>query len=139
MTLDLRGIYEHKLDDKHRLSIPKLFRDQLGEEKIVPYNLGKTEIYLFPKSIVTKKIEVASQELAEMKMPFEKGYDVVKARSLAGVLSLREEPIDKLGRIQLRLASYQNEIIGRGDKVCIAGLQDYLLIYLGGLDAFHSS
>lgn len=84
------GQYEHQLEAKGRLSIPKKFRSQLEQGAILSQGLDGC-LFLYPKSTWEQLIQKVSQ------LPITRG----DARSFTRALSYgaTEVEIDQLGRV----------------------------------------
>ena len=112
------GQYEHHLEEKGRLSIPKKFRSQLESGSVISQGLDGC-LFLYPKARWEQLINKLSQ------LPLTR----TDARSFTRVLAFGavEVDIDKLGRILI--PDYLRQFAALQDTVVVAGAIDRVEIW----------
>lgn len=107
------GQFEHHLEEKGRLSIPKKFRSQLADGSVIARGLDGC-LFLYPKSRWEQLINKLSQ------LPLTRS----DARSFTRVLSYQagEVDIDRLGRILI--PEYLRQYAALKDTCIVAGAID---------------
>ncbi len=112
------GEYNHNLDDKGRLAVPKKFRSDLSKGAVVTKGLDNC-LFLYTK----KEWQKLAEKLASL--PFAQANTRAFARlMLAGAMDV---DIDKQGRIIL--PEYLREFAGVKKEVVVAGLYSRLEIW----------
>ncbi len=112
------GQYEHHLEAKGRLSIPKKFRSQLSQGAVISQGLDGC-LFLYPQDTWEQLITKLSR------LPLTK----VDARSFTRALSYgaTEVAIDRLGRILI--PDYLRQAAGLKDACVVAGAVDRIDIW----------
>lgn len=112
------GQYDHRLEGKGRLSIPKKFRAQLESGAVLSQGLDGC-LFLYPKSIWISLTERISQ------LPLTKS----DARSFTRSLSFgaTDVTIDSLGRILV--PEYLRKFAGINSECVVAGAMDRIEIW----------
>ncbi len=114
----LFGHYEHTLDEKGRLVIPRKLRDELGQLVYILKGFdGALAVYQ-----ATKFEELASQI---DKMPFNKAS--TRSYIRAQLSSACDLEVDKMGRVQLPTHLLNKYSIGK--DVVILGVGDHMEIW----------
>ncbi|MFA6512043.1 MAG: division/cell wall cluster transcriptional repressor MraZ [Patescibacteria group bacterium] len=112
------GEYNHSLDDKGRLAVPKKFQAKLKTGAVVTRGLDRC-LFLYPKQDWEKLAEKLSA------LPIAKANTRAFSRlMLAGAM---EAPLDGQGRIVL--PEYLRQYAGIGKKVVVAGLMNRLELW----------
>jgi len=114
----LIGEYEHTLDAKKRISLPKAFRAELGKRVVVTRGLDNC-LYVFSRSSwesVAKKLQSLSFVQAETR-----GFSRFMFSGAA------EVDIDGVGRILL--PDHQKDFAGLKKRVVFAGVSDRVEIW----------
>jgi len=112
------GQYEHHLEEKGRLSVPKKFREQLADGAVLSQGLDGC-LFLYPRSAWTNLIDKVSR------LPLTKSDARGFTRSLSYGAS--EVDIDALGRILL--PEYLRQFAGISVDCVIAGAVDRIEIW----------
>ena len=112
------GEYNHNLDDKGRIAIPKKFRDDLTKGAVVTKGLDNC-LFVYTK----KEWEKLANKIA--KLPFSQAKSRAFSRlMLAGAMDVK---IDKQGRVIL--PDYLRKFAGLKKEIIVAGLFDSLEIW----------
>lgn len=112
------GEYQHNLDEKGRLAIPKKFRSDLSKGAVVTRGLDNC-LFLYTK----KEWEKLAEKLAQL--PFSQANTRAFARlMLAGAMDV---DIDKQGRIVL--PDYLRTFAGLTKNTVVAGLYNRLELW----------
>jgi transcriptional regulator MraZ len=112
------GEYEHTLDEKKRVSLPKAFRSGLGKRMVMTRGLDNC-LFVYPKSSwekVAKKLQELSFAQADTR-----GFNRF---ILSGAV---EVEADGAGRILV--PDHQKEFAGLGKTVVFAGVSDRVEIW----------
>lgn len=112
------GQYEHHLEEKGRLSIPKKFRSQLADGAVLAQGLDGC-LFLYPKAIWEQLITKLSQ------LPLTRADARSFTRSLSYGAS--EVDIDSLGRILI--PDYLRRFADLKDTCVVAGAVDRIEIW----------
>jgi MraZ protein len=112
------GQYEHHLEKKYRLSVPKKFRSQLEGGGILSQGLDGC-LFLYPKSAWEQLVNKISQ------LPLVKGDARDFTRSMS--FGATEVDIDSLGRILV--PDYLRQFAGIKNDCMIAGAVDRIEIW----------
>ncbi len=112
------GEYQHNLDEKGRLAVPKKFRSDLSKGAVVTRGLDNS-LFLYTRNEWAKLAE----KLANL--PFAQANTRAFARlMLAGAMDVQ---VDKQGRIML--PEYLREFAGLKKEIVVAGLYSRLEIW----------
>jgi len=114
----LIGEYEHTLDEKKRVSLPKAFRKELGKRMIVTRGLDNC-LFLYPEA-AWKKVSGKLQELSFAQADT-RGFNRF---ILSGAV---EAVADKAGRILI--TDHQRQFAGLKKTVVFAGVSDRVEIW----------
>jgi MraZ protein len=114
----LIGEYEHTLDEKKRISLPKAFRKELGKKMVITRGLDNC-LFLYPETAWTK-IAGKLQELSFAQADT-RGFNRFM---LSGAV---EVSADKAGRILI--PDHQKQFAGLGKTVVFAGVSDRVEIW----------
>ena len=112
------GEYEHTLDDKKRVSLPKQFRQGLGKKMVVTRGLD-TCLFVYPMSEwkkVASKLDKLSFAQADTR-----GFNRFILSGAA------EVEIDAAGRILI--PDHQKDFAGLGKNVVFAGVSDRVEVW----------
>lgn len=112
------GQYEHRLEEKGRLSIPKKFRSQLAAGCVISLGLDGC-LFLYPLSAWNKLINKLSQ------LPLTKSDARAFSRSLT--YQAYEVDIDRLGRILI--PDYLRQFAKLKNTVIVAGAIERIEIW----------
>jgi len=118
MTNLLIGEYEHTLDDKKRISLPKNFRAALGKRVVVTRGLDSC-LFVFSRDS-WGKIAQKLQSLSFVNVDT-RGFNRFMLSGAA------EVDIDQVGRILI--PEYQKAFAGLKKKVVFAGISDRVEIW----------
>lgn len=112
------GQYDHHLEEKGRLSVPKKFRDELADGAVISQGLDGC-LFLYPKSAWTTLVNKIRE------LPLTKS----DARSFTRSLSFgaSEVEIDGLGRILV--PEYLRQFAGINTECVVAGAVDRIEIW----------
>ncbi len=114
----LIGEYEHTLDEKKRVSLPKVFRAAMGKKIVVTRGLDHC-LYAYSRSAwdaVAKKLQSLS-----MVNPDTRGFNRFMLSGAA------EVDVDGVGRILI--PDHQKEYAGLGKRIVFAGISDHVEIW----------
>lgn len=112
------GEYNHNLDEKGRLAVPKRFRSDLSKGAVVTRGLDNC-LFLYTK----KEWQILAEKLAQL--PFSQAKSRAFARlMLAGAMDVN---IDKQGRIVL--PDYLRSFAGLNKQIVVAGLYNRLELW----------
>jgi MraZ protein len=112
------GEYEHTLDDKKRISLPKQFRAQLGKKMVMTRGLDNC-LFMYPLKEwekVAKKLETLSFAQADTR-----GFNRF---ILSGAAEIET---DAAGRILI--PDHQKDFAGLGKTVVFAGVSDRVEVW----------
>ena len=112
------GQYEHSLEEKGRLSVPKKFRNQLESGAVISQGLDGC-LFLYPRSVWEQLVNKMSQ------LPLTKSDARSFLRSMSYAAS--EVELDKIGRILL--PDYLKKFAGISSTVVLAGALDRIEIW----------
>ncbi len=114
----LIGEYEHTLDEKKRVSLPKVFRAAMGRRIIVTRGLDHC-LYAYSRSawdVVAKKLQSLSMVNADTR-----GFNRFM---LSGAAEL---DVDGIGRILI--PDHQKDFAGLQKRIIFAGISDHVEIW----------
>ncbi|MBI5457175.1 division/cell wall cluster transcriptional repressor MraZ [Candidatus Kaiserbacteria bacterium] len=114
----LIGEYEHTLDEKKRVSLPKVFRSAMGKKIVVTRGLDHC-LYAYSRDawdIVAKKLQSLS-----MVNPDTRGFNRFMLSGAA------EVDVDGVGRILI--PDHQKEFAGLKKRIIFAGISDHVEIW----------
>ena len=118
MTNLLIGEYEHTLDDKKRISLPKVFRAALGRKVVVTRGLDSC-LFVFSRDSWGKIAEkLQSLSFANVDT---RGFNRFMLSGAA------EVEVDQIGRILI--PDHQKKFAGLKKKVVFAGISDRVEIW----------
>jgi len=115
----LIGEYEHTLDDKKRISLPKNFRATMGKTIVVTRGLEAHCLYAYSRAawdVFAKKLQSLS-----MVNPDARGFNRLMLASAA------EVEVDGVGRILL--PDHQKSLAGLKKRVIFTGISDHVEIW----------
>lgn len=112
------GQYDHRLEEKGRLSVPKKFRSQLESGAVISQGLDGC-LFLYPKAVWEQLVDKMSQ------LPLTKSDARSFMRSLSYAAS--EVELDKIGRILL--PDYLKRFAQITENVVLAGALDRIEIW----------
>lgn len=112
------GQYEHQLEEKGRLSVPKKFRGSLESGAILSQGLDGC-LFLYPKSVW----EALVQKLANLPLTKTDARAFLRSLSYAAV----EVELDKIGRILV--PDYLKKFAGIKETCILAGALDRIEIW----------
>ncbi|MDO8487749.1 MAG: division/cell wall cluster transcriptional repressor MraZ [bacterium] len=112
------GQYEHRLEEKGRLSIPKKFRSELGGGTVLSQGLDGC-LFLYPKSSWEQLINKLSQ------LPLTKR----DTRSFTRVLSYAASEVEFDGIGRILIPDYLRQFAGLVDACVVAGAIDRVEIW----------
>ncbi|OGG57109.1 division/cell wall cluster transcriptional repressor MraZ [Candidatus Kaiserbacteria bacterium RIFCSPHIGHO2_02_FULL_55_20] len=114
----LIGEYEHTLDEKKRVSLPKVFRFAMGKKIVVTRGFDHC-LYAYSRDawdVVAKKLQSLS-----MVNPDTRGFNRFMLSGAA------EVDVDGVGRILI--PDHQKEFAGLKKRVIFAGISDHVEIW----------
>jgi len=114
----LLGEYIHKIDDKKRLTLPKVFIKELGGEVVITRGLDKS-LFLYPKKEWLKVVE----KIKELSFA-QKDARAFSRFMLAGA---SEVSVDKSGRVLI--PDHLKKFAALKSSVVLAGLSDRVEIW----------
>src|SRR4051812_36039713 len=114
------GEYEHTLDEKKRVSLPKAFRSQLGKKMVMTRGLDNC-LFVYPRSS-WEKVAAKLQELSFAQADT-RGFNRFILSGAA------EVEVDSAGRILI--PEHQKEFAGLKREVVFAGVSDRVEIWDG--------
>lgn len=112
------GEYQHNIDEKGRLAMPKKFRPDLSKGAVVTRGLDRC-LFVYPM----EQWEELAKKLASMPISQSKSRAFARLM-LAGAMDVQ---LDKQGRIVL--PEYLREYAGVSKKTVVTGLYDRLEIW----------
>lgn len=112
------GQYDHRLEEKGRLSVPKKFRSQLESGAVISQGLDGC-LFLYPKQVWEQLVNKMSQ------LPLTKSDARSFMRSLS--YAATEVELDKIGRILL--PDYLKRFAQITENVVLAGALDRIEIW----------
>jgi len=117
----LIGEYEHTLDEKKRISLPKTFRKELGKSMVITRGLDNC-LFIYPEN-TWKKVAGKLQELSFAQADT-RGFNRFM---LSGAV---EVEVDKAGRILI--SDHHKTFAGLKKNVVFAGLSDRVEMWDAG-------
>jgi MraZ protein len=115
------GEYQHTLDAKGRVSLPRKFRDETGSRLVVSKGLENC-LYVYPADGYRTFLENLMSA-----SDFDRNSRAVRRHFTAGA---SEVEIDSAGRVSL--APVLREFAGLGRDVIVAGIGDHIEIWDAG-------
>lgn len=112
------GSYEHNLDDKHRLVIPRKMREELGTKCYIMKGYDGA-LSLFHESAFQKLVE----ELEKLPLNKKNARDYLRIQ----LASTCELEMDKMGRVQLPASLLTKYHIGK--EVVIIGMGSHIEVW----------
>ena len=118
--------YEHGLDAKLRVTIPKDFRESFGEELLLLHDRGDHKmLYIYPEGYIADKIQ-------QLPSPLDPDFNPDKLlRLLALQGTLRELKYDGINRVTI--PEIRERKISDIQKVVFQGAGEYIALFLGSL------
>ncbi|MEK6901280.1 MAG: hypothetical protein AABX37_02985 [Nanoarchaeota archaeon] len=126
-----KGIYEHTVGDKYRLSIPSDARTQTSTVGLFLYDGGEPSLlYLLPGDFEGGLEQYTQRLLEQSPSPLNGDFNLeTMLKVVDAQVNIKKLEWDENGRTVI--STLRETGIKPGQKVCIVGVGKYLLLFLG--------